>query len=98
LFEASKKTGRQRAEEKTNNKIMYYGYHFWGMHLIWWVIWILLLFWIFFTPYDIPGRRSKSSALDILQRRFASGEISKEDYEERKKVIESDLLKYSKSF
>jgi putative membrane protein len=74
---------------------MYYGYHFWGMHLIWWIIWILFLSWIFFTPYYIPGRRSRSSSLEILRRRFASGEISKEEYEERKKIIEADLAKHS---
>ncbi|MFZ6013892.1 MAG: SHOCT domain-containing protein [Bacteroidota bacterium] len=73
---------------------MYYGYHFWGMHLMWWFIWIILLFWIFFVPYDIPGRRYKrDSALDILQRRFASGEITKEEYEDRKSIIERDLKK-----
>ena len=77
---------------------MYDSYHFWGMHAIWWLIWVILLFWIFFTPYEIPGRRArKNSALDILQRRFASGEITKEEYEERKKIIEEDLIKYSKS-
>ena len=77
---------------------MYEGYHFWGMHLIWWFIWVILLFWVFFTPYDIPGKRKgQSSALDILQRRFASGEITKEEYEERKAVIELDMQKYSKN-
>ena len=72
---------------------MYYGYHFWGMHLIWWFIWIILLFWVFFTPYEIPGRRRRDNALEILQRRFASGEITKEEYEERKAIIERDAHK-----
>lgn len=77
---------------------MYEGYHFWGMHAIWWFIWVILLFWIFFTPYEIPGRRNrKNSALEILQRRFASGEITKEEYEERKAIIERDLQKYAKN-
>lgn len=70
---------------------MYDGYHFWGMHLIWWVIWVILLFWIFFTPYDVPGRKRKDSPLEILQRRFASGEMSKEEYEERRAIIERDV-------
>ena len=69
--------------------MMYDGYHFWGMHLAWWVIWLFFILWVFATPYDIPGRRMNSnSPLDILKRRFASGEINKEDYEERKKLLE----------
>lgn len=69
--------------------MFYYGQHFWGMHLIWWIIWIILLFWIFATPYDIPGQRvKKDTPLDILKKRFARGEIDKTEYEEKKKMIE----------
>ncbi len=68
---------------------MYYdGYHFWGMHLFWWIIWGILLFTIFVTPYDIPGQRNKKdSPLDILQKRFASGQITNEEYVEKKKML-----------
>jgi putative membrane protein len=69
---------------------MYNGYNFWGMNFIWWIIWMGLLFWIFFTPYNIPGeRRKKDSPLDILQKRFASGEITKDEYQEHKKILET---------
>lgn len=72
--------------------MFYYGYHFWGMHLVWWFIWLSLLFWIFVTPYDVPGqRRNKNSALDILQKRFASGEITNDEYQEKKKILEKDI-------
>ncbi len=68
--------------------MMYEGYHFWGMHVVWWFIWFLFIFWIFATPYDIPGRRmNRESPLDILKRRFAAGEITKEEYEEGKKIL-----------
>lgn len=71
---------------------MFYYNNFWGMDFIWWCVWIMLLIWIFATPYDIPFQRNKKSGpLDILQKRFASGEINKDDYEERKKIIMSDL-------
>jgi putative membrane protein len=74
--------------------VMYYGFHFWGMHLIWWFVWIGLLFWIFAIPYDIPGQKNKKdSALDILQKRFASGQINKEEYEEKREIIETDIAK-----
>jgi putative membrane protein len=68
----------------------YENYHFVGMHFIWWFIWIILLFWIFATPYAIPGQRSKKDTpLEILKKRFANGEISKEEYNEMKNTIDS---------
>jgi putative membrane protein len=69
--------------------MFYDGYHFWGMHLVWWFFWVLMLFWIFATPYDIPGQRRRSSSpLDILKSRLASGDISKEEYYEKKSILE----------
>ena len=68
---------------------MYNGNYFWGMDLIWWIVWFCLFVWIFALPYNIPGQRhKKNSALDILKGRFASGQITIEEYEEAKKVIE----------
>ncbi len=67
------------------------GYNFGGMHFIWWIIWMGFIFWIFFTPWNIPGeRRNKDAPLDVLQKRFASGEISKEQYLELKELLETD--------
>ena len=69
----------------------YEGYHYGGMHLIWWIIWVVLIFWIFATPYEIPGaRKRKDSPLDILQKRFAGGSITKKEYEERKAILMID--------
>ena len=61
------------------------------MHFIWWFIWILFLVWIFATPWGY--RRTKDSPYDILRRRFATGEITKEEYLEAKKVLEGDFNK-----
>jgi putative membrane protein len=48
--------------------MLYDGYHFGGMHLTWWFIWVVMIFWIFATPYDIPFQRNKKdSPLDILK-------------------------------
>jgi len=59
------------------------------MGFIWWILWIFLLFWIFAIPYDIPGQRMKKDGpLDILKRRFASGEISETQYKEIKLLLE----------
>lgn len=66
------------------------GYEFGGMHFIWWIIWMSFLFWIFFTPYSIPGERSnKETPLDILRKRFASGEITNDEYQDHKKILEA---------
>ena len=74
--------------------MFYNGYHFWGMHLVWWFVWIMLLFWIFATPYRIPGeRRALDGPLDILQKRYAAGEITTEEFHERKKNLEGDTGK-----
>jgi len=65
--------------------------HFGGMHFIWWIIWLILLIWVFFAPYDIPYQRLKNDdPLRILKKRFANGEITKEEYEESKKILKTD--------
>jgi putative membrane protein len=65
-----------------------YNGHFGGMHLIWWIIWIFFIVWIFATPWDIPGQRTKKDTpLDILKKRFARGEITKEELEEKKSFL-----------
>lgn len=46
------------------------------------------------TAYNIPGQRmQKDSPLDILKKRLASREIKTEEYQEKKKILESDLAK-----
>jgi putative membrane protein len=69
---------------------MYYeNYNFVGMRFGWWIFWGLLIFWIFATPYDIPGRRfRKNSPIQLLKKRLASGEINNEEYQKLKVLIE----------
>jgi putative membrane protein len=66
--------------------------YYYGMNIIWWVIWVVLLFWIFAIPYDIPGqRRKKESAFDILKKRYADGQITEAEYTDKKKVLEKEF-------
>lgn len=74
--------------------MMYEGYHFWGMHLIWWFIWVIAIISVFGWYEPVPKKKIKrESPLDILQRRLASGEITKEEYEERRSILERDASK-----
>ncbi len=69
------------------------GNHYWGMHLFWWLFWIIIcaafISFIFTSDRESENPRSgKNKALDILQQKYASGEITTEEYRERKKILE----------
>jgi len=68
---------------------MDYGYNYGVMHLLWWFIWMVFLFWIFAIPYDLPGQRKrKDTPLDVIKKLYAAGQITKEEYQERKELLE----------
>ena len=68
------------------------GYHFWGMHWLWWIFWIIIIILVFSGAGSrFKEKSEKEGPLDILKRRYANGEISTEEYEERKKNLEKDL-------
>lgn len=62
-----------------------------GMHISWWVFWILLII-LFFAFLEAEpkqkAKRRRENPLDILKRRYAAGEITTEEYEERKGRLE----------
>jgi putative membrane protein len=71
--------------------------YYYGMHWVWWFVWIMLLVWIFAIPYSIPGQRyQRDTPLDTLKGRLASGEITNEEYHEKKKILDGDLAKPNK--
>ena len=71
---------------------MVYTNYYWGMNAIWWLIWMVMIFWIFATPYDVPGqRKAKDTPLDILQQRYAMGQRTTEEYKERKRILEEEV-------
>ena len=63
---------------------------FWGMHLFWWLFWFALIAAFFSLLAPVPRHRMRETPLQILQRRYAAGEISTEEYEERKTRLERD--------
>lgn len=73
---------------------MIHSNYFWGMHYIWWVVWVLVLFWIFVAPFNIPGQRRRSaSSLDLLRMRLASGQITPEQYRHHRQMLIAGEMK-----
>ncbi|MBN2481539.1 MAG: SHOCT domain-containing protein [Bacteroidales bacterium] len=72
---------------------MLYNMHYgWGMGWGWIVGLIILVAVIWFAAKAFNSNRTtnlsrQKSALDILKERYAKGEISKEEYEEKKRDI-----------
>ena len=69
--------------------MLHEGYQFWGMHWMWWIFWFILIFgfWGFFVPVP-KSRVQRDKPLDILKRLYANGDITKEEYAERKSILE----------
>ena len=72
------------------------GVWFWGMHVFWWVFWILLISLFFAVLTPVPRNKLRETPLQILQRRYAAGEISTQEYEERKAHLTSELAPAAK--
>ncbi|WP_205720266.1 SHOCT domain-containing protein [Fodinibius halophilus] len=67
---------------------MFYDHHFIGMHWIWWLIVVGIILLVVFNliPYR-PKTELERNAMEILKKRFARGEIEREEFEERKKIL-----------
>ena len=82
------------------NKMMWPWFH-WGFGGLWWIMPLfMIVFWglIIWGIVHFARRAwtrgckndsstAKETALEILKRRFASGEISKEEFEEKKRYL-----------
>ncbi|HEX3850863.1 MAG TPA: SHOCT domain-containing protein [Polyangiaceae bacterium] len=69
---------------------------FWGMTGIWWIFWIIALLALFTFAVPVPRRTWReyhaTTPLALLQKRYAAGEISTQEYEERKAILERDAV------
>jgi putative membrane protein len=70
-----------------------YGFHWWGMGFGWlFGLGLIIVFiWLIIRVmnHDSFYRGHRNSALDVLKERYAKGEINKEEFEEKRKDIES---------
>ncbi|MFZ5862340.1 MAG: SHOCT domain-containing protein [Nitrospirota bacterium] len=69
------------------------GWGFFGMHVFWWLFWIVLILAFFSLLTPVPRHKARETPLQILQRRYAAGELSTQEYEERKARLERDAPK-----
>ena len=73
------------------------GYEFWEGY--WWIFPLVMIFlcfffmrrfgdrgWCRFRAYDSP----KDSAIDILNKRYAQGEIDSVEYEEKRRILDNE--------
>lgn len=65
---------------------------FFGMHLFWWLFWIAIV--VAFLALFMPAqwRRPRETPLEELQRRYAAGALSSQDYEEHKAALRRDRV------
>jgi putative membrane protein len=76
---------------------------FWGIHdnhwgapgiwFFWITIFIITTLILYYLMRSTQGRRfsqNKESPLDILKRRYANGEITSEEFEERKRILDNN--------
>ena len=68
-------------------------YYWWGMSFLWWIFWIALIvvFFALATPVRRTHARLYDDPLSILRRRYAAGQLTTEEYEDRKARLEKDL-------
>ncbi|MEO7940493.1 MAG: SHOCT domain-containing protein [Burkholderiaceae bacterium] len=68
------------------------GYFMGGMHGLWWIFWVVigvLVFYVWGRPSE-HQRRSRETPREALQRRLANGEVTPEEYEKRKVLLNRD--------
>ncbi len=71
---------------------MFGDWSFWGMHALWWLFWIVVIAVavVAFSSGPECIVRRRETPLELLQRRYAAGEIGEKEYEERKRTLERD--------
>lgn len=69
-----------------------YGYMV-GMHAFWWFFWVIVVIaMVFWARADTPAprRQPRETPHEVLRRRLANGEVSEEEYEKHKAILDRD--------
>jgi putative membrane protein len=61
----------------------------WLMMMLWWAVIIAIIYFVVrtFTPAWNNRQNKEDSAVEILKKRYVRGEISKDEFEQKKKDI-----------
>jgi putative membrane protein len=67
-------------------------WYYFGMHEFWWFFWIILmtLLVLMLLRLNSTNKIRKDSSLYVLRQKYASGEISTQEFEEKKRVLEKE--------
>ena len=69
------------------------GYYMGGVHGLWWLFWVVLIGMLVFYGWRRPGgqrRRPSETPIEVLQRRLANGDITPDEYEKRRALLDRD--------
>lgn len=76
---------------------MYDGGFFFGMHSFWWIFWVIVIAVVVFALLRTSGSAAQApretppeTPHEVLRRRYAAGELTTQEYEERKAVLDRD--------
>jgi putative membrane protein len=64
-----------------------------GWHWLWWIFWVVLIGVLIYSSWGRPSeqrRRRRDTPQQVLQRRLANGEITTDEYEKRKALLDRD--------
>lgn len=64
-----------------------------GMHVLWWGFWVAVVIALVFWGLAGSGaarERARETPHQVLRRRLANGELSTQEYEQRKAVLDRD--------
>lgn len=65
-----------------------------GMHGLWWIFWLVLVGVLVFYGWgrsDEQRPPSRETPHEVLQRRLADGQITPDEYEKRKVLLDRDV-------
>lgn len=76
---------------------MYDSGFFFGLHSFWWIFWVIVIAVVVFallrtsgSAAPAPRETLRETPREVLRRRYAAGELTTQEYEKRKAVLDRD--------